>query len=1035
MSTRQLNRLVRAAAFALLGLAPAAARAQAPTGVVRGRVTESAARQPVASATVLVVGTTRGAVTGNDGAYTITGVTPGAVQVRVQRVGYAPQSQPATVTAGATTNVDFTLAVTAVQLQEVVTTATGPQRRIEIGNAQSNVKAAERIAESPVTDLASLLAAQAPGVQVQQGATAGTGSQIRIRGNSSLTLANDPIYIIDGVRMTSGNGSQSSNIFTGGAIQSRAQDINPEEIENIEIVKGPSAATLYGTDAANGVILITTKRGRAGATRFNVFTEGGAIRDRNTYPTAYTLFGHAPAGVVRNCATPSLTQVSTGSCLADSLSKFNLFDDPNTTPLTTGDRRNAGLQVSGGSTALRFFTSGEYERETGVLTIPKFDVRRLDTLGTSIRPEWRSPNELVRGSFRANIDATLTPKLDAQFSTNFITLRSRLPQSDNNALGLLSNAFGGPGYELGRTSTLGYDLHGYRQSTPAESFQDVATQFINRFIGSTSVNWRPLEWLGAHGDAGVDYAARNDQQLCRRGNCADVGTTRQGFAQDDRAAIRTITVNGTSTATFQPLAWLNSRTTAGAQWVNYSFDGNGAGAVNLTPGATTVSAGATQATTAVFGASKTLGIFAEEQVALYDRLFLTGAVRSDQNSAFGTNFQRVYYPKGSVSYLVSSEPWFPKVNALNEVRLRTAYGASGVQPGPNDAALYYTPTTANVSLVDQPGVFYTSPGNTILRPERATEFEGGFDLQLFGNRATVEATYYSKLTKDALVGAVLPPSLGTGNATQRANLGSVKNAGVELGINGQLVNRPAFGWTLGVNTSTNANKLVSLGFDAQGRPLPPQVGTTTRNQPGYPLFGYWQRKIDSFNDANGDGIITVDEIKVADSSTFVGYSAPRYETSMRNAFDFFDKQFRVTTLFDYKGGNKLLNGTQRIRCQSRNNCYEAFDRSAPLDRQARAVAVRESPSRTQAGFMEDASFLSFRELGVGYTVPARLLTRFPSAKSASLNFSVRNIHKWTKYSGIDPESNADAGSTANVPSDFQTVPPPTYFILRLNVGF
>jgi TonB-linked SusC/RagA family outer membrane protein len=1036
MSTGQLRALCRAVAqpVALLLLVSGTAAAQAAT--ISGRVS-AAGGTPLPESRIIVVGTTLFGSTGADGRYTIRNVPAGNYDLRVIRVGYAEQKRPVTVAAGATATVDFTLQPVVVQLQEVVTTATGEQRRVELGNAVSTVDASKRTQTAPVTDMASLLVAQSPGVQVLPGNTTGTGARVRIRGINSLSLTNDPIYIIDGVRMTSSNGSQSANIFTGGAIQSRAQDLNPDEIESIEVVKGPSAATLYGTDASNGVIVITTKRGRAGETRWNAIGELGTIKDYNTWPTAYTLFGHAPAGSSRNCATPSLTQVSSGVCVADSLSSFNLFENSNTTPLGTGNRRKAGLQVGGGTQAVRYFTSGEYEDEQGIMQIPAFDRQRLDTLHIAVKDEWKKPNELLRGTFRANVDAQLGSKFDAQISTGFISEKNRLPQSDNNALGLLSNGFGGPGYESKALSTLGFQLHGYRQSTPAESFQDVATQYINRFIGSTSSNYRPTSWLSAHADAGLDYASRIDQQFCARGTCADVGTTRQGFVQDDRAAISTLTVNATSTAQFQLLPWLNSKSSVGTQWVRSGFDRNGAGSTNLPPGASTVNAGATQIGDESYDNSKTFGYFGEEQLGVRDRLFLTAALRSDQNSAFGTKFQRVFYPKFSASYVISDEDWFPKYGWLNQLRLRSAYGASGVQPGSNDALRYFTPTTVNVGLQDQPGLYYTALGNEDLRPERATEFEGGLDTKLFGNRANFEVTYYSKLTKDALIGAVVPPTLGSGNSTRRANLGSVKNAGLELGLNGQIYESRAFAWDANLSYSQNYNKLVSLGTDAQGNPLPPQVGTTTRQQPGYPINGYWQRQY-TFSDKNGDGIITLDEITGAganDSSTFVGYSIPPREASLTNGFDLFNRTLRISTLFDMKRGGYLLNGTERIRCQSRNNCYGAYDKSAPLWQQARAVVVRESGSRSQAGYMEKSDFVRFRELSATYAVPQSLLHRVGRAKSASLTFSARNIHIWTKYSGIDPESNADAGNTGSLASDFQTVPPPTYFVFRLNLGF
>ena len=282
--------------------------------------------------------------------YTLRAVPAGTWDVRVLRVGYEEQKQSVSVTNGGTATADFVMTTAVVKLTEIVTTATGEQRRVELGNSVSTIDVASRAQSAPTTSMATMLVGQAPGVQVMPGNTTGTGARIRIRGVNSLTLANDPIYIIDGVRMTSSNGSASSNIFTGGQVQSRAEDINPDEIESLEVVKGPSAATLYGTDAANGVIVIHTKRGRAGDTRYAVTGEDGVIKDFNTYPTAYTLWGHAPAGSTRNCLNPLLSQTSatTGLCVADSLTSFNLWSTDRTTPLGTGRRKKGAVQISGG---------------------------------------------------------------------------------------------------------------------------------------------------------------------------------------------------------------------------------------------------------------------------------------------------------------------------------------------------------------------------------------------------------------------------------------------------------------------------------------------------------------------------------------------------------------------------------------------------------------------------------------------------------------------------------------------------------------
>jgi hypothetical protein len=176
-------------------------------------------------------------------------------------------------------------------------------------------------------------------------------------------------------------------------------------------------------------------------------------------------------------------------------------------------------------------------------------------------------------------------------------------------------------------------------------------------------------------------------------------------------------------------------------------------------------------------------------------------------------------------------------------------------------------------------------------------------------------------------------------------------------------------------------------------------------------------------------------LHVADSAVFVGYSTPRYQVSLANGFDLLAKALRINALFDYKGGNKLLNGTERIRCSSRNNCRGASDPSAPLWQQAAAVAVREDPSHTYYGYMEDASFVRFRELSLTYSLPQSVTAHLSTTKSASLTLAARNLHVWTNYTGLDPESNSDVGTTSSLPSDFQAMPTPTYFMLRLNLGF
>ena len=635
--------------------------------------------------------------------------------------------------------------------------------------------------------------------------------------------------------MTSNIGS--SSIGVGGTLPSRVGDLNPDEIENIEVVKGPSAATLYGTDAANGVIVITTKKGRAGRARTTVYTEQGLSQDKNDYQSNYSLFGRGTAAAGGRC---QLFQVAAGTCTVDSVTSFNPLKNSETTPLTNGNRQQYGFNVSGGSEIAKYFTSAEYEAEKGPYTFPKFELARFAANNTPIRGEQLNPSSNIKQSYRANLNASPSPKLDLGLNTNYIQVAYRAPQTDNNITGLFYNALG-PGI---RDTT----LKGYVSYTPGDIFQHVTTQAINRFLGSTNANWRPTSWMANRANLGIDYTGRVDQNLCRRGECPNFATRRtEGFANDNRANIRNITVDLGSTSSWQALDALSTKTTFGAQYVNYRFDSNGASSQNLPPGTSTAGSGATQFASTSTTLSKTLGYYAQEELAFRDRLFVTGAVRTDQNSAFGTNFQRVYYPKVSVSYVVSDEDFFPKADWINQVRLRSAYGAAGNQPGPNDALRFFASGSVNVAGADQPGVVFSTLGNPNLKPERASEFEGGADIQLFNNRVGFDFTYYSKYSRDALIARIIPPTVGTNATTRLENLGAVKNAGFEALINLTLVDRKAFGWNATINGSTNANKLVDLGG------VPPQIGTTIRQVAGYPLNGYWGRQLRSFTDADGNG--------------------------------------------------------------------------------------------------------------------------------------------------------------------------------------
>ena len=1032
MSTRFILRSFQRAALlgAFIGCPLGA---QSTQGTITGRVTDAATGQPIASAQINVVNTAIGALTNDKGHYTIRGVVPGSHTIRVLRVGYAEQIATVSVTADQTAALDFAMKSVAVTLNPVVTTATGEQRRVEVGNAIAQVNAAEVVATKGVSSMTDLLTARAPGVQVIPGTQIGAGSRVRIRGTSSLSLSNNPIYIIDGVRVEGTTGSISTSV--GGTNPSRINDINPEEIQSIEVVRGPSAATLYGTDAANGVVVITTKHGVAGAARWTYATEQGANVDQNEYPTAYrgwrTGNTSGTTSTASNTVQCFLSQRSAGTCTQDSVTSFNLYDDPETTPNGVGRRQLHSLQVSGGSEALRYFLHGEWENNDGVLKVPEFDQRYLERTGQTLLPSQRIPNHMDRITTRGNFNLAVTPKVDVAINAGYTAQDLRLPTSDDSGTdGLAGNTYGGPGFKYNMTLA-GDTLYGYRQFTPRDVYQQVTEQGISRMITSMNANYRPFDWLSARGDFGLDYINRLDTQICRFEECPDNGDNRLGFKRDNRTNFYTYTTNGSATASHQLADAWRSNSTVGVQFTRSIFDANYASGSSLSPGGTTIgqTASSTRGADESTNETRTLGGFIEQQVAFRDRLFITGGLRSDRNSAFGANFKTAIYPKIAVSWVASDEEFFPKFSWLNQLRLRTAYGASGVQPGTTDALPYYSAATSRTESGDLPSLVLTTLGNSNLKPERSTELELGVDGTFWDSRLSTEITYYNKSSKDALISRGLPPSLGTGSTSRLENLGEVSNKGWEALVTAQLLQRDMFGWDVTLNGSTNENKIVSLGG------LPGFGGSTQRQEEGYPINGWWVRPLLGYSDANNDGIITLGEITYDTLPHYLGNPLPRYELSFNNGFDFWQRRIRLGAQIDYKGGFKTYNNTERIRCASRLNCSGLINPSSSLFEQARTVLVRESPVKSQAGFIEDGDFIRLRELNLTFTAPEQWVQRYLHGRTISATLAARNLGVlWTKYTGVDPEAFGATG-TGNASSEFQSFAPPSYYAIRLSLGF
>ena len=984
----------------------------AQQGSVTGKITEETTGQPLADVRVQVSNSSVAAISTQDGAYTLR-LSPGTYQLRTVRVGYSSTPQSVTVRAGEATTLDWRLRSVPYALEGVVVTATGEQLRRELGNDVGRIDASTVAQTAPVTNISQVLSGRVAGVNVlQSSGMTGQGSRIRVRGLSSVSLSNEPVVYIDGIRVASETPLAAANAnFIGGALLSHLNDINPEDIESIEIVKGPSAATLYGTQAANGVVRITTKRGAVGAQRWNVWLERGMMKDFNDYPD--TWFSKRVGSTTAPCLP---YQQALGQCQIEQLYRLSLMDDKATTPFGTGERSQLGASVSGGSELLRYFVSGESERELGVMKMPAREVDYLRAeRGADVPFEQRRPNEQKKNSGRLNVSASPTSQLTLNLASAVIRNDIRLPQLGDNFQSMITSPLTGSANPAVFAATGGYGF-----SRPADGMGEVTYRRNTHYITSGNASWQPLSWLTARSTVGLDYLAYNDEQNVLNGQgCKTCGTERQGKRQMNRWTQSKYSVDANATANLKATDRIASRTSIGAQ---YNFDrlfGVLAQADILPPGSLTLTAGAQKTLTEQTAEVKTIGQFIEQQFSLDDRLFLVGAVRVDANSAFGRDSRSATYPKVSGSYVAFEN----RTGWLSDLRLRAAYGLSGLQPTALAALTYDNPVTASIfGAPNTPGAILGATGDPELKPERSAEIEGGGDIAFFDSRIRLGLTYYDKVTKDALVNRNIPPSLGT-TANRIENIGTVTNTGIEVSLGARVIDRPSLGWDVHVEAAGNRNRLKSLGTG-----VPPLVGFGFKNIPGYPLFGLWWPGLKSWSDANSDGFIDPTEVVVTDTLVFHGSTVPTRTLNLTNTFSLLQQRLSLGFMTEYKGGFVTHNVNDLFQCAFQVNCRSIHDPTASQEDQAKAVAG----ARAFGAYADDATFVRLREVSATYNVGARV-ARYARASGAQVVLTGRNLYLWKRTNTWDPENVTQSADSPNY--NFGALAQPAMFVFRLNLEY
>ena len=1028
MSIRSIVR--RRGAFLSLALSLAApslvaAQATGDPATVTGTVTNEGG-VPIPNARVTLVSLQLTTTTNDAGAYRLpipaARFVAGNDTLRVVRLGFKPQNVAVTLAPGRVV-VDVVMQAQALQLERVlVSGVVGNQERRAQSAVVATIDAADVVRQAPVTNVTQLLSARVPGVIVTEGSgVTGTANRILIRGAASITLSNQPLVFIDGVRVDGGfralmNVSGSGTASSGQA-PSTLNDLNPDDIETIEVVKGPAAATLYGADASAGVIQVITKRGRIGSRSFtqDLTTEYDVIQPNFTVPTNYAKCTAAlilPASTNPLCRGKELNTLVTDN----PAERMGFFRD--------GSMKSAQYNVRGGGDNYGYFASFSGTNEQG--TTPN--------------------NTLEQRSGRGAFTFIHSPKLT--FDLNFLLVRNEydLPRSDQDTYGYyVESAFGNPltvrtgVLRPGSTDSVlvGGTLVG---TATLESLSSIISRNTAlRTTPSVQVRYAPFSGFTNRLTLGADITQGDGFILFPKNSFGwypdrtPYGNDVTSVRQDDRF----YTVDYLGNIRTELGKQFSSDLSFGSQYIGRSTDrlsGSGSGIISNEAALVTNATSSTVSQT--YGESRSLGLFVQEQVGFRDRLFLQVGLRADRNSAFGQEVGTFYLPKFGASWVISQESfWRDFLTTVPTLRVRAAYGTTGRSPSSGAFQTYAASKYVNESGVVELGVSPADPGNPELKPERGKELEAGFEAGFFNDRFGLEFTYFNKKSTDLIVSVPTAPSSGFGGSI--ANIGQVENTGLEFMLRATPVSKPAFSWDATLSGATLHNEILELGT----------VGTLISNfrafTEGRQIAAYWAHRVRSV-DVAGNRVIT------SDTAEFIGNQLPTFQATLANTVTLF-RNFRLYALLESKKGYYAYNVNQENRDRSRLNSAEVqlpaeeggysaeerLRRLGPYFSEKTNLTV--GVANVKDSYIQKADHVRLRELSVTWSVPASLL-RTARFSGASITLGGRNLALWkSDYDGDDPDVLGLGGSASGLNqlfnADVFTTPPSRRYVLRLNVQF
>jgi len=884
---------------------------------------------------------------------------------------------------------DVILSEDLLQLDEVIVTGSsiGVNKRT-LGNSISTLKS-EDITDGASTQIDQAISGKVTGALVQQnsGDPAG-GISIRLRGASTITGSSDPLYIVDGIIV---NNSSNQLVDLGGTSQNRLVDINPNDVDRIEILKGAAAAAIYGSRASNGVVQIFTKKGKSGKTKFNFSTsvKVNKLRKEIDYNTA-------PLAWENPFDNTNLNTVP--------VTRYNYQDDF----FDTGFGTENYLSMSGGNERTSYYISGSQLDNEGIIKNTDFK----------------------RYGLKVNVKQKATDWLDVNASLNYT--RSKSSDIPN---GGINSAYGAiTGYVFSENSVNPepnesgvYPVTSLLvpRTNPLEAVNRFDfSQKVNRVISSLGFDAKITEHLSANYTLGLDYFNQSATGYIPVNNTSPNG---DGFSQ--RSDLNNFQYNSDLNFSykFDINESITSTTILGGSWQYQETDVVSISATGLPPIVETASSGSIVNQGESRSQISFWGGFLQQSFSFKNKLYVNGAIRMDGASTFGEDERNQLYAKASLSYIVSEEEFWRNTfgDTFNIFKLRTSWGQAGNLTGLSAFQRYtvLNPSAINGSVSLIPSA---AQGDENIAPERQDEFEIGFDAGFFTNRLGLEFTYYKQKVTDLLLPRELSPS--TGFATRIENVGNLENKGFEILLRGVPIRNDNFSWDITATYSKNENVVTKVAGGGQFA-LPGSFATNYVIE-GESLGVFYRQ----FYAREADGSISLDDngypfrgtTPEGNSSKVIGDPNPDWFGSLTNEFSY--KNFSLRIQFDAVQGFDVFNWNRRLMDNvifggGQNVGEELLGNQLKGYGRAQANIFEE--------FVEDGSFVKLRELAFNY----KLIEPFKSVDAITFSLIGRNLYSWDDYSGWDPEINTPGQSNGVRGFDFAGVPIPKTYQLGINVSF